>query len=172
MDCSPWGSSVTCLKFSGQEYWCGLLFPSPRDLPDPGIEPGLLHCRWILYCLSHEVFPTISLMYDKNKYSECINSYYKNDNFRFMRFLYCWFLSSFYALSHWHKHIFSFYSLVKKPILPVYLYTSSINRPTIRFLIQCIIIFSNPVSVRNKHLTCWCCVFVKRLNGVYFIHFC
>ena len=25
--------------FSRQEYWSGLLFPSPADLPDPGIEP-------------------------------------------------------------------------------------------------------------------------------------
>ena len=24
----------------GQEYWSGLPFPSPGDLPDPGIEPG------------------------------------------------------------------------------------------------------------------------------------
>ena len=23
-----------------QEYWSGLPFPSPVDLPDPGIEPG------------------------------------------------------------------------------------------------------------------------------------
>ena len=23
-----------------QEYWSGLPFPSPEDLPDPGIEPG------------------------------------------------------------------------------------------------------------------------------------
>ena len=26
--------------FSRQEYWSGLLFPSPGDLPDPGIKPG------------------------------------------------------------------------------------------------------------------------------------
>ena len=26
--------------FSWQEYWNGLPFPSPGDLPDPGIEPG------------------------------------------------------------------------------------------------------------------------------------
>ena len=25
--------------FSRQEYWSGLPFPSPWDLPDPGIEP-------------------------------------------------------------------------------------------------------------------------------------
>ena len=29
-----------CLGFSGQEYWSGFPFPSPGDLPNPGIEPG------------------------------------------------------------------------------------------------------------------------------------
>ena len=28
------------MAFSRQEYWSGLPFPSPGDLPDPGIEPG------------------------------------------------------------------------------------------------------------------------------------
>ena len=28
------------MGFSRQEYWSGLRFPSPRDLPNPGIEPG------------------------------------------------------------------------------------------------------------------------------------
>ena len=28
------------MGFSRQEYWNGLPFPSPGDLPDPGIEPG------------------------------------------------------------------------------------------------------------------------------------
>ena len=27
-------------EFSGQEYWSGLPFPTPGDLPDPGIKPG------------------------------------------------------------------------------------------------------------------------------------
>ena len=27
------------MGFSRQKYWSGLLFPSPGDLPDPGIEP-------------------------------------------------------------------------------------------------------------------------------------
>ena len=27
------------MGFSKQEYWSGLLCPSPRDLPNPGIEP-------------------------------------------------------------------------------------------------------------------------------------
>ena len=28
------------MGFSRQEYWSGLPFPPPGDLPDPGIEPG------------------------------------------------------------------------------------------------------------------------------------
>ena len=40
---TPW--TVACqpplsMEFSRQEYWSGLPFPSPGDLPDPGIEPG------------------------------------------------------------------------------------------------------------------------------------
>ena len=36
--------TVTCqapmsMGFSKQEYWSGLPFPPPGDLPDPGIEP-------------------------------------------------------------------------------------------------------------------------------------
>ena len=27
------------IGFSGKEYWNGLPFPSPGDLPDPGIKP-------------------------------------------------------------------------------------------------------------------------------------
>ena len=27
------------MGFSRQEYWSGLTFPSPGDLPNPGIEP-------------------------------------------------------------------------------------------------------------------------------------
>ena len=42
--------------FSRQECWSGFPFPSPGDLPDPGIKPGLLLCRqplYGLYRLSH-----------------------------------------------------------------------------------------------------------------------
>ena len=41
------------MEFSRQEYWRGLPFPSPEDLPKPGIKPGLTHCRQTLYHLSH-----------------------------------------------------------------------------------------------------------------------
>ena len=30
------------MGFSRPEYWSGLPFPSPGDLPDPGMEPGSL----------------------------------------------------------------------------------------------------------------------------------
>ena len=37
MDCSL--QAPLSMGFSRQEYWSGLPFPSPGDLPDPGIEP-------------------------------------------------------------------------------------------------------------------------------------
>ena len=37
------------MGFSRQEYWSGLPFPLPGDLPDPGMNQHLLHCRQILY---------------------------------------------------------------------------------------------------------------------------
>ena len=31
--------TIQSIEFSRPEYWSGLPFPSPGDLPDPGIEP-------------------------------------------------------------------------------------------------------------------------------------
>ena len=39
---TPWTvarQAPLSMGFSSQEYWNGLPFPSPGDLPDPGIEP-------------------------------------------------------------------------------------------------------------------------------------
>ena len=40
---TPWTVAYQAplsMEFSRQEYWSGLPFPSPGDLPDAGIEPG------------------------------------------------------------------------------------------------------------------------------------
>ena len=40
--CNPWTvahQAPLSMGFSRQEYWSGLPFPSPGDLPDPGIKP-------------------------------------------------------------------------------------------------------------------------------------
>ena len=53
---TPWTVAYQAppsMGFSRQECWSGLPFPSPGDLPDPGI-PGLPHCRQTLYRLSHQ----------------------------------------------------------------------------------------------------------------------
>ena len=42
------------LGFSRQEHWSGLPFPSPEDLPDPGIEPESHAMQAVLYHLSHQ----------------------------------------------------------------------------------------------------------------------
>ena len=39
---TPWTvahQAFPSIGFSRQEYWSGLLYPSPGDLPDPGIKP-------------------------------------------------------------------------------------------------------------------------------------
>ena len=51
-DCCPPDSSIPGI-FQAR-YWSGLPFPSPGDLLDPGIEPGLPSCRQTLYHLSHQ----------------------------------------------------------------------------------------------------------------------
>ena len=40
---TPWTVAYQAprsMGFSRQGYWSGLLFPSPGDLPNPGIKPG------------------------------------------------------------------------------------------------------------------------------------
>ena len=42
---TPWTvarQAPLSMDFSRQEYWDGLPFPSPGDLPNPGVEPGSL----------------------------------------------------------------------------------------------------------------------------------
>ena len=53
---NPW--TVVCqaplsMGFSRQEYWGGLPFPSPGDLPDQGIKPGSLALQADFYQLSY-----------------------------------------------------------------------------------------------------------------------
>ena len=43
LSATPWTvayQAPSSIGFSRQEYWSGLPFPSPGDLPDPGIELG------------------------------------------------------------------------------------------------------------------------------------
>ena len=40
---TPWtvaDQALPSMGFSSEEYWSGLVVPSPRDHPDPGIKPG------------------------------------------------------------------------------------------------------------------------------------
>ena len=59
---TPWTvnrQAPLSMGFSRQEYWNGLPFPSPGIFLIQGSNPGLLHCRWILYCLSHQGSPDV-----------------------------------------------------------------------------------------------------------------
>ena len=58
------------LEFSRQEYWSGLKFPSPRDLPHQRSNPGLLHCRQVLCHLSYQGSPLIKPLFNILRISE------------------------------------------------------------------------------------------------------
>ena len=45
-------SAPPSMEFYRQRYWSGLPFPSPGDLPDPGIEPGFPALQAVLYHLA------------------------------------------------------------------------------------------------------------------------
>ena len=53
---TPWTvahQAPPSMGYSRQEYWSGLPLSSPGNLPNPGMELGLPHCRQTLYHLSH-----------------------------------------------------------------------------------------------------------------------
>ena len=45
------------IEFPRQEYWSGLLFPPPGDLPDPGIEP-MSSALQLVSCIAGRFFTT------------------------------------------------------------------------------------------------------------------
>ena len=47
------------MKFSRQEYWSGRLSLLQGIFPTQGSNPGLLHCRQILYQVTHQGSPRI-----------------------------------------------------------------------------------------------------------------
>ena len=54
---TPW--TIQFMGFSRPEYWSGSLSFLQRIFPTQGSNPGLPHCRWILYQLSHKGSPRI-----------------------------------------------------------------------------------------------------------------
>ena len=54
---TPWTithQAPLSMGFSRQEYWSGLPFLSPGDLPDPGVEPGSPSLQALSLPLSHQ----------------------------------------------------------------------------------------------------------------------
>ena len=73
---TPWTVAYQAplsLGFSRQEYWSGLPFPSPGDLPDPGIEPASLMSPALAGGLFTTESPGKPILYSKNKISPCIS---------------------------------------------------------------------------------------------------
>ena len=57
---TPWTVAYQAppsMGFSRQEYWRGCHFLLQEIFPTQGLKPGLLHCRQMLYHLSHQGSP-------------------------------------------------------------------------------------------------------------------
>jgi len=55
------------LEFPRQGYWSGLPFPSPGDLPDPGIRPASPALQVDSLSLSHQESPQVLYLLEKGK---------------------------------------------------------------------------------------------------------
>ena len=54
---TPWTvahQAPLSMEFSRQEYWNGLQFPPPRDLPNPGIKPKSQICISRVFCIGRQ----------------------------------------------------------------------------------------------------------------------
>ena len=71
---TPLGIPCVCTCYS--EYWSGLPFPSPEDLPDPGIEPTCFATPSLAgrcFTLSHLGSHLVYLLYRLHR-EECISN--------------------------------------------------------------------------------------------------
>ena len=86
--CHPWTVSLQAplpMEFSRQEYWNGLPFSSPEDIPDPEIEPrsptlqvdSLPSKLSGFFMWTHLVFTTLW-----NRYYRCISVLYMETTFK------------------------------------------------------------------------------------------
>ena len=67
---TPWTvahQAPLSLEFPRREYWSGLLFSSPGDLPDPGIKPKSLALTGRLFTTESPVKPNFNYTSIKNK---------------------------------------------------------------------------------------------------------
>ena len=67
---NPWTTACQAplsMGFLRQEYWSGLLFSSPGDLPDPGIKPKSLALTGRLFTTESPGKPNINYTSIKNK---------------------------------------------------------------------------------------------------------
>ena len=76
--CDPWTAAHQAplsMKFSKQERWSGLPFPSSRDLPGQGSNPHLLHWQANSLPLSHLGSPCVCvfvIIYAMEFFTHCL----------------------------------------------------------------------------------------------------
>ena len=80
---------IQSMEFSRPEYQSGQPFPSPGIFPTHGQNPGLPHCRQILYQLSHKGSPQKfkETQYSLHRHPKSNQTKFKNANKKYFRSL-------------------------------------------------------------------------------------
>ena len=72
--------SLLSMEFSRQEYWNGLPFPSPGDLPEPGINPGSPALQANSLASEPPGKPLIMHYFVFDVWNNCVEFYWKISN--------------------------------------------------------------------------------------------
>ena len=126
--CDPWTvahQAPLSMEFSQQEYWSGLPFPSPVDLPIPGIDPGSPALQADALPLSH--WGSCYLFRDMIK-MQTYKHLYEISTEQTLTFIREIFISSFIFLK--------IYNFTRTKLDDVQLVFTHINQHVIHFLIQ------------------------------------
>ena len=76
---TPWTvahQAPLSMGFSRQEYWSGLPFPPPEDLPDPGIKPASLELAGRFFITELKGRPILLIQYVKKINNSTCNQFF------------------------------------------------------------------------------------------------
>ena len=113
------------IEFPREEYWSGLSFPSPGDLPDPGIKSSCISClgKQILY---HWATRKSQTSYT-DTWNKHVNSYHSKHSIYISCCHYCSRSSVFFPSSPFHFLAF-------KRTLPLFCHLNFISFMSLRAL--------------------------------------
>ena len=91
------------MGFSRQEYWSGLPFPSPEDLPDPGIEPKSPSLQADSLPVSHRGSLRITIWSNNSTPEYMLQRIWSRHSNRYLYILFVPFIVALYTAKRWKQ---------------------------------------------------------------------